>query len=63
MQKALFHTDRIADNTSRRTLIEAAAERIAAGEDLFAVRCGLAVDLTRRGMGQALLPTMFDPRL
>ena len=39
------------------------SERIAAGEDLFAVRCGLAVDLARRGMGQVLLPTVFDPRL
>lgn len=63
MQEALFHAGRIADGASRRTLIEAAAERIAAGEDLFAVRCGLAVDLARRGMGQVLLPTMFDPRL
>lgn len=63
MQEALFHAGRIADGASRRTLIEAAAERIAAGEDLFAVRCGLAVDLARRGMGQVLLPTVFDPRL
>ncbi|WP_311473126.1 hypothetical protein [uncultured Actinomyces sp.] len=63
MQEALFHASRIADGASRHTLIEAAAERIAAGEDLFAVRCGLAVDLARRGMGQVLLPTVFDPRL
>lgn len=63
MQETLFHANRIADGASRRTLIEAAAERIAAGEDLFAVRCGLAVDLARRGMGQVLLPTVFDPRL
>ena len=31
MQETLFHADRIADGTSRRTLTEAAAERAAAG--------------------------------
>ena len=31
MQETLFHADRIADGTSRRTLTEAAAERTAAG--------------------------------
>ena len=63
MRDALLDAGRIADGASRRALIEAASRRIAAGEDLFAVRCGLAVDLARRGMGQVLLPTMFDPRL
>jgi len=63
IQGTLFHAGRITDGASRRTLIEAAAERVAAGEDLFAVRCGLTIDLARRGMGQVFLPTMFDPRL
>ena len=63
IQGTLFHAGRITDGASRRTLIEAAAERVAAGEDLFAVRCGLTIDLARRGMGQVLLPTVFDPRL
>ena len=63
IQGTLFHAGRITDGASRRTPIEAAAERVAAGEDLFAVRCGLTIDLARRGMGQVLLPTMFAPRL
>ncbi len=54
MQGTLFHAGRITDGASRRTPIEAAAERVAAGEDLFAVRCGLTIDLARRGMGVAL---------
>lgn len=53
MQGTLFHAGRITDGASRRTPIEA-AERVAAGEDLFAVRCGLTIDLARRGMGQVL---------
>ena len=61
IQGTLFHAGRITDGASRRTPIEAAAERVAAGEDLFAVRCGLTIDLARRGMGQVLLPTMFAP--
>ena len=63
IQGTLFHAGRITDGASRRTPIEAAAERVAAGEDLFAVRCCLTIDLARRGMGQVLLPTMFAPRL
>ena len=63
MRDALLDAGRIADGASRQALIEAASRRIAAGEDLFAVHCGLTIDLARRGMGQVLLPTVFDPAL
>lgn len=63
MRDILLNSQGIDDGETAADLVHAAARRIADGEDLFVVRCALAVDLARRGMGPVLLPTMFDPDL
>ncbi|XKH58343.1 hypothetical protein LG293_17100 (plasmid) [Citricoccus nitrophenolicus] len=53
----------VRDGRTAKSLVRQAAKRVATGQDFFAARVELAVELTSRGMAEILLPQRFDSKL